>query len=300
MFNKLLTALIVALFRILSWLPLRLQQALGSLVGTLLYWLPTEARHVTMTNLRLCFPEKSEHERQRLALSSLRETAKTAFELGLIWAAPESRALRHVVRVEGEELLQRARAAGKGVIVIAPHLGSWELSGLYLSTRVPITCLYRPPKIRALEPVMQRFRQRGEARSVPTTARGILQITKALKAGEVVGILPDQQPGYDSGVFAPFFHEKALTMTLVGKLAARTGAPVIIAVSRRLPKGGGFVVEFSATEVGIESKDLLTAAAALNRSVEKVVRPLITQYQWEYKRFKRRPPGDTRLLYRQD
>lgn len=267
------------------------------MAGSLLYWLPTEARRTTLTNLRLCFPEKPEPEIRALARTSLRETGKTAFELGLIWAAPIERVMKHVVRVEGEELIDQALAQGEGLIIIAPHLGSWELSGLYVSTRVPITYLYRPPKIRALEQVMTRFRGRGTANPVPTTPRGILQMVKALKAGEVAGVLPDQQPGYDNGVFVPFFHEQALTMTLVGKLSSRTGAPVISAVARRLPRGQGFVIEFKPTVDGIGSEDPITSAAALNLSVEKLVRDLKEQYQWEYKRFKRRPPGEDRVIY---
>lgn len=292
------STLISALFRFLSILPLRVQQALGSVTGTLLYIFPSESRRVTLTNLRLCFPEKSESELRDICRESLRETGKTACELGLIWAAPIDRVLKHVVRVEGEELLEQALADGKGLIIITPHLGSWELSGLYVSTRVPITYLYRPPKIRALEKVMTGFRGRGAANPVPTTPRGILQMMKALKAGEVAGILPDQQPGYDSGVFAPFFTEQALTMTLVGKLSSKTGAPVISVVSRRLPWGQGFVIEFRPTAEGIGSEDPQLAATALNQSVESLVRNLVTQYQWEYKRFKRRPPGDTRKIYR--
>lgn len=284
--------LIRALLRVLSWVPLPVMHAVGHAVGTLLYWLPTSLKHVTLTNLRLCFPEKSEAEIRRLARESLQETGKSAFELGLIWASPVEKVMRKVVRVQGRELIDEHLAQGSGLIIIAPHLGSWELSGLYVSTVAPITYLYRPPKMQAFEEALVRYRDRGGAGQAPTTRRGILQLIRTLREGKVAGILPDQQPGEDNGVFAPFFHEKALTMTLVARLASKSGAPVISAVTRRLPRGAGYEVTFRPAEPGIDSEDSLTAATALNRTVENCVMDNIAQYQWEYKRFRRRPPEE--------
>lgn len=290
--------LIRALFRLLSWMPLPLMHAIGYGIGTLLYWLPTRARHVTLTNLRLCFPEKDEREIRALARRSLQETGKSATELGLIWASPVDKVMRKVRGVEGRELIDQCLAGGKGLIIIAPHLGSWELSGLYVSTVAPITYLYRPPKMEAFEQALVRYRDRAGAGQAPTTRRGILQLIQTLRDGRVAGILPDQQPGMDNGVFAPFFHEQALTMTLVARLAGKSGAPVISAVARRLPWGRGYEISFRRTEEGIDSDDSLTAATALNRTVELLVRENIPQYQWEYKRFRRRPPGEEdRAIY---
>ncbi|MGM0632964.1 MAG: lysophospholipid acyltransferase family protein [Pseudomonadota bacterium] len=290
--------LIRALLRCLSWLPLPLMHAVGTAAGTLMYWLPTRARQVTLTNLRLCFPEMEDQQIRQLARESLQETGKSAAELGLVWASPVEKVMRKVVRVRGRELIDEHLARGRGLIIIAPHLGSWELSGLYVSTVAPITYLYRPPRMKAFEEVLVRYRDRGGAGQAPTTRRGILQLIRTLREGKVAGILPDQQPTEDNGVFAPFFHEKALTMTLVARLAARSGAPVISAVTRRLPRGAGFEVQFRNVEPGIDSEDSLTAATALNRTVENCVREMIPQYQWEYKRFRRRPPEEKgRSLY---
>lgn len=292
--HRIQVLLIRALFRLLSWMPLPLMHAIGSL----LYWLPTRARHVTLTNLRLCFPEKDEREIRRLARQSLRETGKSATELGLIWASSVDKVMRTVRRVEGKELIERGLAGGKGLIIIAPHLGSWELSGLYVSTVAPITYLYRPPRMEAFEEALLRYRDRAGAGQAPTTRRGILQLIQTLRDGRVAGILPDQQPGTDNGVFAPFFHEKALTMTLVARLAHKSGAPVISAVARRLPWGRGYEISFRPAEAGIDSDDAPTAATALNRTVELLVRDNIPQYQWEYKRFRRRPPEEEgRAIY---
>jgi KDO2-lipid IV(A) lauroyltransferase len=290
--------LIRTLLRVLSWVPLPVMHAVGHVIGILMYWLPTSAKHVTLTNLRLCFPEKSEAEIHRLARLSLQETGKSAFELGLIWASPVDKVMRKVVRVQGRELIDEHLAQGNGLIIIAPHLGSWELSGLYVSTVAPITYLYRPPRMEAFEAALVKYRDRGGASQAPTTRRGILQLIRTLREGKVAGILPDQQPGEDNGVFAPFFHEKAFTMTLVARLAQKSGASVISAVTRRLPRGAGYEVTFRPAEEGIDSEDSLTAATALNRTIEACVRDNIPQYQWEYKRFRRRPPEEgNRAIY---
>ena len=289
--------MIRAVLRLLSLLPLRVLHGLGSVAGSLMYYLPSRSRKITLKNLELCFPEMSETQRRSLALASLKETGKTACELGLIWCRPVEEVMKHVVTVHGKDLIEQHLADGKGLIIIAPHLGSWELSGLYVSTVAPITFLYRPPRMEAFEKALTGFRSRAGAAQAPTTPRGIMQLVKTVRAGNIAGILPDQQPGYDSGVFAPFFHEKALTMTLVARLAQKTGAPVISCVARRLPKGQGFEILLRPVDPQIDSDDPLEAATALNRSVETVLLDDPAQYQWEYKRFRRRPRGDNTRIY---
>lgn len=278
-------------------LPLRMVHQLGNVLGWLMNLLPSDARRITRTNLALCFPEMSDQDRSQLAEQSLKETAKAALELGKVWMTPMDVMMALVVRTEGAELLETALKAGKGVIVVAPHLGSWEVCGLNITRYGQITSLYKPPKLPGLEKDMNHFRTRGGARTAPTNKKGVMQLVKALQSGEMIGILPDQQPDRNSGVFAPFFGIDALTMTLVSKLAAKTGAAVICNYSRRLPDSSGFEVVFRMAEPGIEDPDPVVSATALNRSVEKCVLDIPAQYQWEYKRFNRRPPGDETRLY---
>ncbi len=264
-----------------------------------MYRLPNATRRITLVNLRLAFPERSEQEIQALARSSLRQTGRTAMELGFVWYASIDRIMARIRRVEGESLMRDMLARGQGLIVLTPHLGSWELYGLWISCHAPITCLYRPPRLRAFEKTLIRARGRAGTRLAPTTPRGIMELMKTLKAGEIAGILPDQQPNRENGVFAPFFGQPALTMTLVGRLASRTGAPVICGYARRLPRGRGFDIIFRHVEDGVDSDDPQTAATALNRTVERCILDEIDQYQWGYKRFRRRPEGDDTNPYRE-
>jgi KDO2-lipid IV(A) lauroyltransferase len=193
---------------------------------------------------------------------------------------------------QGEQHLQAALQQGRGVILLTPHLGAWEMAGLYASQHYPITSLYRPPRLQGLAPMIKRGRERLGARLVPTDRQGIRALFQALKRGEVVGILPDQVPGEaGTGVFAPFFAQPAYTMTLVARLAHKTGAPVIFTYAERLPNALGFQVHFLPAPAGIDSADLVLAATALNAGVMQCVQRCLTQYQWSYKRFKTVPPG---------
>jgi len=266
-------------------------------MGWLLYVLPSKSKRVTRRNLQLCFPEQSSKEIEQLTLKSLQETAKTALELGRIWLDPVPEVLKLIIRVVGEDIMKDAVEAGKGVLLLAPHMGSWEVYGLHISNYAPTTYMYKPPKVHAFEAMMTSFRARSGAALVPTNRRGVMQLLKALERGEIVGILPDQEPNRSSGVFAPFFGIDALTMTLASKLAAKTDAAVVCGFARRLPNSSGFEIIYRAADKEIGSDDLNVAAAALNRTVEACVCEEPAQYQWEYKRFSKRPPGDGKKIY---
>ena len=199
--------------------------------------------------------------------------------------------------VSGEEHLQRDQ--GQGLIVLAPHLGCWEIAGLYLASRGSVTSLYRPPRQAALGPVMKRARERSGAELVPTDASGIKRLFRVLQSGGTTGILPDQQPDSSKGaVFAPFFGVPALTMLLVNRLMRKTGAKVIFCYAQRLPEGKGFTLHYLPAPAGLGDADPVHAATAMNQGVEHCVRQCPDQYQWSYKRFKEQPEG-IRSPYRQ-
>lgn len=271
---------------------------MGSCLGKLAWIRKTESARITRANLSLCFPELTEQQLDSLAAHSLVETAKTACELGRIWTLSAPQALEHIVRVSGQEILEEALKGKKGVIMLAPHLGNWELCGLYLDSKCQSTYLYKPPKLAAFEEAMLAYRGRLGAKLAPTTAKGVAMLVKALGRGEIIGILPDQEPNWDSGVFAPFFGVDALTMTLVAKLVKRTEATVLSIFAKRLAHGEGFEVVIAKARAGIDNIDLDMAAKALNATVEDCVRQAPSQYQWEYRRFKRQADGTKNALYR--
>ncbi|MEJ2687915.1 MAG: lysophospholipid acyltransferase family protein [Gammaproteobacteria bacterium] len=285
-------AAIRRLLRLLSWLPLPVAQGFGVILGGTLALFPTSLRRITRTNLDLCLGDLAPAERRRLARRSLIETGKTAAESGAVWLWPPQRVMPLVRETVGEDVMEQAVARGKGVILATPHLGSWEMSGLHAAVRFGITSLYRPPRMAELDDLIRGARERTGARLVPTDAGGIRALYQALGRGEVIGILPDQEPAPGAGVFAPWFAQPAYTMLLLARLARKSGAPVIFIYAERLPWGRGFRLHYREAEEGIADADPQVAATALNRTVEACVRALPGQYQWSYRRFRHRPEGE--------
>lgn len=203
---------------------------------------------------------------------------------GYRWLEPR------ILRVHGRDVLARALATGKGVLLLAPHIGNWEVLGLYLARQAAVTSLYQPPDMATLDKVIRSSREKSGATLVPTNRRGVAALVRALKAGNVSAILPDQVPDKRAGgAFAPFFGHPALTMTLVTNLRRSAGCQVVAGLARRVP--GGFEIHFLEAADGIDSDDEARALAALNATVEACVAICPEQYQWEYKRFRKQPDG---------
>lgn len=277
---------IAGLWRLLARWPLSRLWWLARRLGPLVYRLSPRERSVTQTNLKVVYPECRETERRRLARESLCHSTATMLELGHAWRAPPERVEASILAVHGRDKLDSARAEGRGVIVLAPHFGNWEVLNFWLSSHFPFTAMYEPPKIAALDPVIRKGRERMGATLVPTNARGVAALLKALKRTEAIGILPDQEPGWGSGVFAPFFHRDAYTGTLLPKLVARTQARVVTGVARRIP-GQGFKIHFLDADARVYSANDVTSATGVNACVEAAIALDPAQYQWEYKRYRK-------------
>lgn len=273
----------------LGQLPLPLLHGLGWLLGNLLWLLPNGLRAVTRRHLELCFPERSPAERARIARRSLIESAKAVCESPALWFGPLRRLRRWIDDGAALRTLQTAVAGGRGAIMLTPHLGAWEIASFFCAQAGPITVLYKPQK-GAFDALILRGRTRLGVTPVPTSGGGVKALLGALKRGELLGILPDHDPPDESGTrFAPLFGIPANTMELVGKLAARSGAPVWFVMAERLPFGRGFRFHLERAPAGIADPE--TSAAALNQGVEACITRFPEQYWWSYKRYRRRPPG---------
>ena len=290
-----LAKLIKGLIRFLARLDFPALQKLGSWLGSLIWLLQLKPARITRTTLSLCYPRYRPGQIRTLGLRSMQETVKTAMEFSAIWEWPVERSLALVRETEGEVLISDQLAQGRGVIVLGPHLGNWELTGLYLASRFKMASLYRPPRMQGLETYMRRARSRSGAQLVPTTNKGVAVLLSILRDGGVVGILPDQVPPPEGSAFAPFFGVNTSTMTLASRLAARTGAAIVVAFSLRLPDASGFRLVVRKAEPGAESASLNESLTAVNRTVEQAIALAPEQYQWEYRRFKRRPKGLPRI-----
>ncbi len=288
--------LVRGLLAFCSFLPLSVLHSLAVFFGRLMYWLPTKAKDTTTKNLRHCFPEIPEPELQMLIKISLVNTACTALEMGKAWIRPIEETLSLVVEEQGYAGFRQDVEKEHGVILLAPHLGNWEIFGFFASEGLPSNFMYQPSRIAGVDRLLREVRARSGVHMAPTNRKGVAELLGALKRGEMVGVLPDQVPNDESGVFVPFFNQAAFTMTLVSKLVQRTGARVYCGYAKRLPNTEGFCAVFSPADQDIYNKDLNISVTALNRTVENAVKQSLTQYQWEYKRFRRQP--DNSEFYR--
>jgi len=286
-----LGSVLKGLIVLFSWMPLRLNQMLGSAIGHLLYWIPNSNRRVAKINLQQVYPNLSAKEQSTLLKANLIETAKATTELGPVWCWDSNKLLSLIKEVKGQALIDEAVKKGKGIIFLAPHQGSWELTGTYLSALYPSTFLYKPPNVPSIEEFMVNSRGRFGAKLAPTDARGVRLLMKALKNNEISAILPDQDPGTSGGVYAPFFGRPARTMTLISKLVQKTDCACLFVVMKRLPKAQGYVLHVLPADEKLASVNAEEATQALNSGVEACIAIAPEQYLWSYKRYRKPPPG---------
>ena len=294
-----MTAFAAALLYALAWTVARLPWPVLRVLadGMAGMWRQLDAREarVARRNLELIRPELDAAAREALLVNILRTTTRQAFETLRLWTRPAARNLRDIVEIHGEAHFDAALRAGRGLIVAAPHMGNWELLNQWLAKKTPLAILYRPPDSAIGEAFLRRVRANveGEVEQVRAEASGVRTLLKRLQKGGVVGILPDQQPKAGEGEFAPFFGKPALTMTLLGRLANRSGATVLLCWCQRLPGNGPpkFALHIEAAPSAIADADPQRAVAALNTGVEAVAQRDFAQYQWTYKRYSLRPEG---------
>ncbi|TNJ33026.1 lipid A biosynthesis lauroyl acyltransferase [Arenimonas terrae] len=271
-------------------LPLAWAHRLGDAVGALSHRLNTRECKVARRNLELLGHPADAGERDRMLRRILRQTGRNALESLRIWTRPRADNLRLVRSVHGLELLAAAEAAGRGVIVAAPHYGNLELVIEFMAARGPFALVYRTPETEAGDAFLRLARGGENIRLVPAEANAMRPLWKALQAGGAIGITPDQQPKLGGGEFAPFFGRQALTLSLIPRLAERSGATVIFGYAER-HEDGHFDLHFDPAPASIASPDLAEATAAMNAGVEAIACRDPSQYQWTYKRWTLRPPG---------
>jgi KDO2-lipid IV(A) lauroyltransferase len=279
--------LLTSLFTLVGVMPLPWIRALGATVGSIMWWLNGREAKVTRKNLQLCFPLLDDHKLEARVRASLKQTGIAGLELVKVWMQPNARSLAAIKHVTNRASFEKKLSDDRGLLLVVPHLGNWEVVALWCAGKAEMTALYQPPKQQILEPIIKVARERMGNKLYPTNASGVRAIFRVLKKGGFSGLLPDQSPEREGGEFVPFYGVPALTITLVHGLVTRTNCQVIMAYGRRV--SGGFDIVFKEPDSEIYSDDLHISLAALNRSVENCINDCPEQYQWEYKRFKTQP-----------
>jgi KDO2-lipid IV(A) lauroyltransferase len=274
--------MLLGLTRLIAALPLSLAHGLGALLGRAAFLASKRYRHTLRANLAA-----AGYADARLQSEAVAEAGKGVLELPSIWLRPHEEVAGWVVEVTGWELIEAAQARARGIIFLTPHLGCFEITAQYYTLRAPLTVLYRPPKKKSVAALIQACRARANLRLASADLKGVRVLLRALKAGEAIGMLPDQAPGVGEGEWADFFGRPAYTMTLFGRMAESSGADVILAYAERLPRARGYHLHLEAMPARLAGE---SAARQLNRALEGLVRQCPAQYLWGYNRYKR-PAG---------
>lgn len=302
MVAKLIATSLYALAVGLGRLPWAGLNRVGDGIAVLWRKLDMRESRVARRNLELALPALTQSERIVLHRDVLRTTARQALETLRLWTRPHAENLQLIREVEGMELFDEAIASGRGLIIAAPHYGNWELLNQWLASRTPLAILYRAPESTIGEAFLQRVRKDPAHRVTQVRAEGpaVRHLFKRLRDGGVVGILPDQQPKAGDGAFADFFGVQALTMTLLPRLAVRSGATVLFAYCERIDNlqdtrhAPTFRLRFDAAPADIVAPESIRGVQALDSAVERIARRDPAQYQWTYKRYTLQPPGSAR------
>jgi len=277
-----ISSLLVSLFDLLARLPLAVLHRLGALLGWVIYLSSGRYAARLRENLKNADLVSSEVELQKLLHANIREAGKGVMELPWVWRRPLQQVVAGIKQCHGWDHVDAACKQGKGVIVLTPHIGCFEVISLYIAAQLPMTCMYRPPRWKFLDRLMHEGRERGKMKLAATDLGGVRQLLKALKRGEVIGVLPDQAPGNGEGEWAPFFGRPAYTMTLIGRLMKSSGAPVFMCSVERLARGKGYTLHFTP----LEFAETHSITQQMNMELEKVIRLHPEQYLWSYNRYK--------------
>ena len=275
--------------RLLAFLPLPVLALIGGVLGELAYFILPGRRHVTLTNLRACFPELGPRQQRRLARAHFRAMVQSMLAVPVMWWGGDAR-LRRLVRTRGEEHLRQALAEKRAVILMFAHFVAMEM-GFTLSRDYPMVTVYKRPKNRLIDHLARQRRARFAARLIERR-EGIKPAIRAIKQGYTFVYLTDQDQGREGAVFAAFFGIPAITVTGMGRVAALTDALVIPCFMRALPWGRGFEAIFQSPLKDFPTNDVLADTTRVNQIIEDAVRQMPEQYFWSHRRFKTRPEGE--------
>ena len=285
--DRLAAGVLRASLRLSSVLPLETARGCGRLLARLLYAMNSKTVRIIRRNIELAYQDRSPLEREALVKAAISEQGALISELGHVWRRSSDYVMSKV-SVVGQAHFDEALADKRGVLVLAPHVGNWEVLPHHLVTQGDLLGLFEPPKLPSGGSEVLANRQRPGGEYVPTTPKGLVKLIRHFKQGGLTGILPDQVPSHESaGLNVPFMGVDCFTASLCANLLSKSGARALIAGVFRVP--GGWEVVYNPVSESIYDKDLKTALQAMNKDIEKLIFGRDQQYQWSYKRFRTVP-----------
>ena len=287
-----LTRFALGLIWLAHKLPFYAIAKIGRGIGWLGYWLVVPRRIVVDINLKLAFPELSERERVQLAKRHFSALGRALLERGILWYAPRERVVRFV-RFEDVEHFDAVR--GQPVLLLAPHFVGLDMGGTRVATEWKAASMYGKQKNPALDRAMRRGRERFGDPILVSRQEGIRPVVRAIRDGFPFYYLPDADLGPKESIFVPFFGVQTATVPALARLAQVSRARIVPIVTRQLPDGQGYAARFYPAWEDFPTGNVEADTRRMNEFIEARVREMPEQYYWVHKRFKTRPPGETRF-----
>jgi KDO2-lipid IV(A) lauroyltransferase len=269
------------IFKSLAVLPLFVLQTVGTGLGWIAWLVPGPFKRLSNENFLNAFPDAS----PKMLRGAMLSVGQMFLEMPYWWVRRDDRALNRTVAPAEWHLFELALEKGKGVILLSPHMGCFELLGPVYSSRHNSTVLFRPPRMAWLRDWIVNMRTRQKLKMAPANQTGVRSLVRTLLKGQTVGILPDQVPVLGEGVWAPFFGRPAYTMTLVQRLQSLTGAKIFVLGVERLGIAKGYRMHINPMDEPL-SEDPVEAATQINSAMEAMIRLAPEQYLWGYNRYK--------------
>lgn len=239
---------------------------------------------VIRLNLEISLSELSTQERERITRAAIRNELMSYFEFFSIWGSSNQKNIERVHKVIGEDLLHDALAQNKGLVLIVPHFGTWEIMNAYVAQFTSMTIMYKPVKNQAADQFVRAARSREQANLVPTDESGVRQIFKALKQGGTTVILPDHTPNV-GGEYIPYFGVPLATSNLSAKLIQKTKARALFLYALR-NEDAGFDIHIEAIDEKIYQGDANQGTGIIINTIENLIQRHPEHYHWSYKRFR--------------
>lgn len=273
----------------IHWLPLPILGRMGKLLGTCAYHFWKRRREITLTNLALCFPEKSEAERERIALEHFQGYGRSILERGILWWSSVDR-IKKLIQVEPKVPYDETTSGP--VIFLCPHFVCLEMPGAIITMGSPGCSIYTEQKNKVFDKVLRQGRARFHKDIfLFNRSQGIKPIIRALHKNIPFLMLPDMDFGMKDAEFVPFFGVPAATLVATSRLAAAARAKVIPVIATFLPDYQGWKVKFYPPWENFPTKDAWADTKRMNEFIEERILENPSQYLWTHRRFKTRPEG---------
>ncbi len=279
----------IGFLRATAMLPMPVLSALGTGLGLATYALFASRRRIAATNIALCFPDLSDHERRRLTRSHFVQLGRSILATGVNWFASGER-LDRLFSIEGRSHIDALLERGENVILLAPHFVALEVGGIYISRLYPSVSMYQYVK----NPVMDQVIRHGRARfgiELVERKASMHQLVRRIRRGRLFYYLPDQDPGPKKGIFVSFFGVDTATYPMLSRFARMSRAKVVPCLTEQLANGRGWRLNILPALEHFPGDDERVDTEAMNRAIEGAIARMPDQYFWVHKRFKTRPAG---------